>query len=123
MENKLSAKEIAALSGVKEEKITIFEEIGSTNTYLSALAREGEAAGRVVLAEAQSAGRGRMGRSFFSPAGSGIYMSLLLRPKTADAGRLTTLAAVVVADAIERVCGVQVGIKWVNDLIFDGKKL
>jgi BirA family biotin operon repressor/biotin-[acetyl-CoA-carboxylase] ligase len=50
-------------------------------------------------------------------------MSLLLRPKTTDAGRLTTLASVVVSDAILRVCGIEVGIKWVNDLLFDGKKL
>ena len=123
MKDKLSAKRIAAVCGADAARITVFDTLASTNTHLAALAREGEAAGRVILAEAQSAGRGRLGRSFFSPPGSGIYMSLLLRPKTADVGRITTLAAVVTADAIERVCGLKVGIKWVNDLLFDGKKL
>ena len=123
MQDRLSAEKIAEFCGMEVEKITVFDLIPSTNTHLSALAREGAPAGRVILAEAQSAGRGRMGRSFFSPAGSGIYMSVLFRPKNADVGRLTTLAAVVTASAIERVCGAKVGIKWVNDLLFDEKKL
>ena len=120
---RLSAKKIAAYAGYEPSRISVFDELPSTNTYLAALAREGAPAGRVILAEAQSAGRRRMGRSFFSPAGSGIYLSVLVRPKTLDAGKLTTLAAVVVSDAILSVCGIQVGIKWVNDLIFDSKKL
>ena len=123
MTDRLSADEIASLCSIPASEISVFDSLPSTNTYLAALARGGEKHGRVVLAEAQSAGRGRLGRSFFSPSGSGIYMSILLRPRHLDAGRLTTLAAVVVADAIERVCGIKVGIKWVNDLVFDGKKL
>lgn len=120
---RLSAREIAAHGGIDESRLLVFETIGSTNATLLAMAREGAPAGRVVLAEHQSAGRGRMGRSFFSPEGRGLYMSLLLRPKRLEAGKLTTLAAVVTAEAIFRICGIQVGIKWVNDLIFDGKKL
>ncbi len=120
---RLSGEKIAAYAGYPRALISVFDSLPSTNTHLSALAREGAPAGRVILAETQTAGRGRLGRSFFSPAGSGIYLSILLRPKTLDAGKLTTLAAVVVADAISRVCGIEVGIKWVNDLIFDGKKL
>ncbi len=119
----LSASEISAQCSVPSSLITVFESIPSTNTYLATLAREGAQAGRVILAETQTAGRGRLGRSFFSPKGSGIYLSILFRPKVLDAGRLTTLAAVVTASAIERVCGIKVGIKWVNDLLFDGKKL
>jgi len=121
--DRLSAEKIAAYAGYPAALISVFDSLPSTNTYLSALAREGAPAGRVILAETQTAGRGRLGRTFFSPAGSGIYLSILLRPKKLDAGKLTTLAAVVVADAISHVCGVQVGIKWVNDLIFDSKKL
>lgn len=121
--DRLSASEIASFCSVPSSRITVFDTLPSTNTYLAALAREGEAAGRVILAEEQSAGRGRLGRSFFSPGGSGIYLSILFRPKVLNAGRLTTLAAVVVANAIERVCDIKVGIKWVNDLIFDRKKL
>ncbi len=119
----LSADKIAALCAVPPSLITVFDSLPSTNTYLAALAREGASAGRVILAETQTAGRGRLGRSFFSPRGSGIYLSILFRPKTLNAGLLTTLAAVVVASAIERVCSIKVGIKWVNDIIFDGKKL
>ena len=123
MKDKLSAARIAALCGADAEQITVFDTLPSTNTHLAALARAGAPAGRVLLAETQTAGRGRMGRSFFSPVGSGVYLSLLLRPGATDAGRLTTLAAVVTANAIERVCGIRVGIKWVNDLLFDEKKL
>lgn len=123
MKDTLSAKKIAVLSGHEEAQITVFDTLPSTNTHLLALGRAGAPEGRVILAETQTAGRGRMGRSFFSPAGSGIYLSLLLRPRVFDAGRLTTLAAVVTANAISRVCGIEVGIKWVNDLLFNKKKL
>ena len=114
---------IARLSGCESARISVFDSLPSTNTYLSELAKQGAADFTVVLAETQTAGRGRMGRSFFSPHGSGIYMSVLLRPKVLHAGRLTTLAAVVVSNAIYRVCGIKVDIKWVNDLLFGGKKL
>ena len=99
------------------------EKIDSTNTELKRLASLGEPSGTVLLAHCQTAGRGRLGRQFFSPAGSGIYMSLLLRPVSLEnAGLITTMAAVAVARALEKI-GVSVGIKWVNDLLFDGKKL
>ena len=114
---------IARLSGLAPSLISVFDSLPSTNTYLSELAGQGVENFRTVLAESQTAGRGRMGRSFFSPTGSGIYLSLVLRPKILHAGRLTTLAAVVVSDAIFRVCGIKVDIKWVNDLLFEGKKL
>jgi len=119
----LSAEKIAALCGLDPSTISVFDSLPSTNTYLSALAREGEHEGRIILAEEQTAGRGRLGRQFFSPKGSGIYLSVLLRPRVLDPGRLTTLSAVVVASAIERIYDIKVGIKWVNDLLFDGKKL
>lgn len=119
----LDAAVIARLSGLSPALISVFDTLPSTNTYLSAQAGQGVENFRTVLAETQTAGRGRMGRSFFSPRGSGIYMSLVLRPKILHAGRLTTLAAVVVSDAIFRVLGIKVDIKWVNDLLFDGKKL
>lgn len=106
-------------------RFKLFDTIPSTNTFVKALANEGESEGLIVLADTQSGGRGRMGRSFASPDGSGIYLSMLLRP-TAPACNgvlITACAAVAVSEAIENVTGIKVGIKWVNDLYYVGKKV
>lgn len=102
-----------------------YECVGSTNAVALEAARAGEAEGLIVVAEKQTAGRGRRGRSFFSPAGSGLYMSLLLRPTIAPerAVLLTAAAATAVCGALEAVCGVSASIKWVNDVLVDGKKV
>ena len=102
-----------------------YECVGSTNAVALEAAREGEAEGLVVVAEKQTAGRGRRGRSFFSPAGSGLYMSLLLRPTIAPerAVLLTAAAASAVCGAIEVVFGIRASIKWVNDVLVGGKKV
>lgn len=97
--------------------------LSSTNVLARELATAGAPEGTAVVAAEQTAGRGSKGRSFFSPAG-GVYLSLVLRPaETADAGRITSCAAVAVARAIERLCPLTVGIKWVNDLYVGGKKV
>lgn len=104
--------------------IAVFPTLVSTNNTARENAIAGASEG-VVLALCQTGGKGRKGRSFFSPEGSGIYMSLLLRPHhySADkAASLTTMAAVAVCDAIESVCGKTAKIKWVNDVFVDGKK-
>lgn len=109
-----------------EIKIQAFESLDSTNNYLKKLASGGAPEGTVVIADEQTAGRGRMGRSFASAPGCGIYMSMLLRPEgcTADcAPGLTAVAAVAVCRAIEKVCGRAPGIKWINDLYLRGKKI
>lgn len=95
-------------------------EVSSTNDELKKLAAAGEPEGTVLVARYQTAGKGRSGRSFYSPEG-GIYMSILLRPKTAgfDATAATAAAAVAVSKAI----GKRAGIKWVNDILIDGKKV
>ena len=100
------------------------EESDSTNLRLKAWAGEGAPEGSVFLAERQLAGRGRLGRSFASPPG-GLYLSYLLRPDRApeDLGELTAWAAVAVRRAIGRCCGVFPEIKWVNDLMWEGRKL
>ncbi len=105
--------------------ITLLEEVDSSNTYLRQMARKGVPQGSVVIAKRQTAGRGRFKRSFYSPAGSGIYMSLLLRPNLPpqDCTTITVAAAVCVARAIHRVCGIKVDFKWVNDLMLCDKKL
>ncbi|MDO4960439.1 MAG: biotin--[acetyl-CoA-carboxylase] ligase, partial [Eubacteriales bacterium] len=103
--------------------------IDSTNTAVKARAAAEPGEGLIIIARQQTAGRGRMGRRFHSPMGTGVYMSILLRPKmpASDAVHITAAAAVAAAEAIEEVCpaigpgGVQ--IKWVNDLFLDDKKI
>lgn len=105
-------------------QIHILENVPSTNAVLKTMAAENAPEGCVVIASQQTAGKGRMGREFFSPEGSGIYMSLLLRPKvdTVDALSITSMAAVAAAEAIEQVSGREARIKWVNDIYIAGKK-
>lgn len=106
--------------------ITVAEETQSTNTALRALAEAGAPEGTVYIAQGQTGGRGRRGRSFFSPAGTGLYLSLLLRPTAWEptrAAQLTAAAAAAMCEAIRQVTGKEPGIKWVNDLLLDGKKI
>ena len=102
--------------------ITLFDELDSTNTYLKKLARAGAEEGRIIIARRQSAGRGRLGRSFYSDA-EGLYISVLIRPHMKAEGMVfvTAMAAVAMARAIERT--VDAVIKWVNDIFVRGKKV
>ena len=106
-------------------RLQVVPVISSTNTVLKRIAEEGAEEGLCLIAEEQTAGKGRMGRSFYSPAGSGLYMSVLLRPmlKAADAVNITACAAVAVAEAIESLAPVQAQIKWVNDVYVEGRKV
>ncbi len=106
-------------------QILVYDSLPSTNTFAAELAKNGVPSGTVVLANAQSAGRGRRGRSFYSPDGEGLYMSLVLRPdaKPENLLHLTAMTAVAVCDAIEAVCGFRPDIKWTNDLVCGKKKL
>ena len=107
-----------------EGEVFVFDELDSTNTYLKALAAEGANEGCIVIAKSQTKGRGRLGRSFLSKNG-GLYLSLLLRPKSSVEASLmiTSAAAVAVAEAVEKICRKSPAIKWVNDLFLDGKKI
>lgn len=107
------------------QKAECYTLLTSTNDRCRELAAGGAPEGVVVLAESQTAGRGRMGRHFYSPAGDGLYMSILLRPteQLKDVGLLTACAAVAVHEAIRTVTGIAVDIKWVNDLYYHNKKL
>ena len=98
--------------------------VTSTNKLVKECASERDE-GYVIIADRQTEGRGRLGRSFFSPAGSGVYFSLLLKPKTgiSDALPVTTAAAVAVCSALKETFGAEPGIKWVNDIYIDGKKV
>ena len=102
-----------------------FESVDSTNSFLKRAAAEGAPDGAVAVADEQTAGRGRRGRSFSSGPGRGVYLSALLRPQLAPEKilPLTALGAVAACDAVERTCGVRPQIKWTNDLVLNGKKL
>ena len=123
--------DILSEQGVKKHlnqdyQITFAPSVGSTNTVLRALAEQGAPEGTVVISDEQTGGRGRMGRVFYSPAGSGIYLSLLLRPVNADPRQTVTLtaaAAVALCQAIEAVSENRPQIKWVNDIFLNGKKV
>lgn len=102
-----------------------FNTIGSTNTYAKELASKGASHGTVIIADSQTGGRGRMGRNFHSPAGQGIYLSMILRPQC-PAGQLmhlTCAVAVATADGIQSATDLRPGIKWTNDLVIGKKKL
>ena len=103
----------------------IYDSIDSTNTMAKKLADSEAIEGTVILAEEQVAGRGRQGRSFFSPSKSGIYMSLILRPNVREISpaSFTTMAAVAVAEAMEELIEEQVDIKWVNDIYIKERKV
>ena len=106
-------------------QIRVYSTITSTNTVLKQMALEDAPSGLALVAGEQTAGRGRLGRSFYSPSGSGLYLSLLLRPdlSAAEATSLTACAAVSTAEALESLSDVKAGIKWVNDILIDGKKV
>jgi len=110
---------------VLKPKILRFESLPSTNTELARMASEGAAEGVAILAEEQTAGRGRLQRAWSSPRGAGLYFSVLLRPTIApsDWPLITFVAALAVGDALSEVAGVQTDIKWPNDLLSGERKI
>ena len=105
--------------------LACLETIDSTNTECKRRAMAGDPEGLVVLAEEQTGGRGRLGRTFQSPKGCGLYLSALLRPDLPpeEVVDFTAWVAVAVCDGIEAACGVRPRIKWTNDIVLNGKKL
>ena len=125
MSDELSADGIERRLRHKELDVRVYRTISSTNTVLKALAADGAGANLALVAEHQTAGRGRMGRSFCSPSGTGLYFSLLLRPAVpaAEAMSMTACAAVAVSRTIEELTGRSTRIKWVNDILIGQKKV
>ena len=125
--DRLSAGELAgAVAGRRVgRELVCLETVDSTNNEVKRRAVDAVPDGLVVLAEEQTGGRGRRGRSFVSPAGKGLYLSALLRPDCPleQVSALTAWTAVAVCDAVEELCGIRPGIKWPNDVILDGRKL
>ena len=106
-------------------KVTVFDTLESTNRTAREIAKSNPNSGdQLIIARSQTGGRGRMGRSFFSPDG-GLYMSFLFRPdvSAADSVKITAAAAVAVARAIDSIAGTKSEIKWVNDVYIGGKKI
>lgn len=104
---------------------TVFREVGSTNEIVKAYGRQEAPAYTTVVAESQTAGKGRGDHSFFSPLGTGVYLSILLRPsdpswKPAD---ITAAAGVAACETVEALCKKECAIKWMNDVYLDGKKV
>lgn len=108
-----------------KERLHYFPELDSTNDRLKAMARQGAPHGTVLIAGRQTGGHGRLGRSFHSPEGAGIYFSILLRPHCAPAElmHLTCATAVAMCEAVEAAAGLRPGIKWTNDLVHGKRKL
>lgn len=105
--------------------IAFFEEIDSTNTAARQLGEAGAPEGTLVLADCQTGGKGRRGRQWFSPAGTGIWMTLLLKPRipAEKVSGLTLVGALSVCRAIREVTGLETAIKWPNDLVIGGRKV
>lgn len=105
--------------------ILYYDEIDSTNTKAKLLGEEGAPTGTLVVSDCQLSGKGRRGKSFDSPAGQSIYMTILLRPdiEPYKASMLTIITAMAVRNSLEEVCGIKGGIKWPNDIVVQGKKL
>lgn len=117
----MDKEKLERLLGGRAESILCVDETGSTNTLLRTMADNGASDGQVVIAAKQTEGRGRLGRSFVSCEG-GLYLSYLLR-NDFSVPCVTAYAAVAVKRAINDVCKVDCGIKWVNDIILNGKKI
>lgn len=124
--DRLSVEALRPFLSSPEVYIKVYQEVDSTNRAAKAAAISGEAGhGSFVLAESQTEGRGRRGRSFYSPQDSGIYLSVILEPKGSlqESLLLTAEAAVAVHKAVKKVTGIELDIKWVNDLYHNGKKV
>lgn len=125
--NPLSLNQIQTFLGNHpwSDSIHVFDEVGSTNTLAKELAAKGAPSGTVLIADRQSGGRGRLGRTFLSPGDVGMYFSLILRPgcRPQELMHLTCAVAAAMCDAVEHAFGFRPGIKWTNDLVVGGKKL
>ena len=117
-------KEYPGCAGIPLE-IKKYGTVESTNIVAKRLAEDGAPEWTIVTADSQTNGYGRLGRQYFSPGGSGIYISVILRPDTVTEklSDITTAAAVAVCEAIESVSDLKPSIKWVNDVYLDGKKV
>lgn len=118
-------KSLSVHSRTIGKQIIFFETVGSTNTAAMGFAEKGYPDGTVIIADAQTRGKGRLGRTWVSPPGKNLYMSVILKPEIppTDATILTLMTAVACASAVKKLTSIPVSIKWPNDLIVGNKKL
>jgi BirA family transcriptional regulator, biotin operon repressor / biotin---[acetyl-CoA-carboxylase] ligase len=116
---------LSSSAGALNHEIFYFDTASSTNNLAMDMAERGCAEGSVFIADTQTAGKGRRGRAWISPAGRNLYMSIVVRPDMPpeDATALTLLSAVVCSSALTNHCGLPVSIKWPNDLLAQGRKI
>lgn len=116
---------IEYLENKENYNIIFLNQTKSTNSDLKLMAKNGADEGTVIIADSQTGGKGRYDRKFYSPEGSGIYMSILLKPSLppTESVMITAAAAVAVRNAVLNICGKSAEIKWVNDLILNNKKI
>ena len=107
------------------DNLLLFDTIDSTNTYAKKIAMDGAPHGSIVISKEQTAGRGRLGKSFKSAMNNGLYISIILRPNVVplEAVNLTAYAAVAASNAVLKACGHRPEIKWINDLVMNKKKI
>lgn len=125
MTDKVSSQGISKYL-TKDLEVEVYDEVGSTNNMLKERASQGAKEGLVIVANSQTGGKGRLGRSFYSPLDTGVYISVLLRPQNIEpqkALKITTMAAVAACKAVETVTDKKALIKWVNDIFVDGLKV
>jgi BirA family biotin operon repressor/biotin-[acetyl-CoA-carboxylase] ligase len=105
--------------------LILFDTIGSTNTRALALAKEGAESGTVIIAETQSNGRGRLGRTWASPKGAGLYFSIISRPplEPENLSKITLAAGLALCNGVAKVSNIRARLKWPNDLLFAEKKM
>lgn len=122
---KLSSDIISSALSIGGIRVNIFDEIDSTNSEARRQIEQGMTSPALIISDTQTGGRGRMGRSFYSPASTGLYMSMVFKAteKAVNIVRFTTAAAVAVVLSIEELCGISTEIKWVNDIYLDGRKI
>lgn len=125
MSDIISKEKINALICDTSYNVRVLETVDSTNLYVKELAKKDAVHGTVVIADHQTNGRGRLGRQFFSPSGTGIYMSVLIRPEEINLAPhlLTVAAGVAVCRTLEDICSESPRIKWVNDIFIGRKKV
>lgn len=123
---RLDKAEIERHLNRKNVEVLVFDTVTSTNDIVKKLILQGDRTDRreyLVAAEMQTAGRGRQGKSFYSPKGSGLYFTLAMAPKNSDFTLITSALATAVSKGIDKVCSVETQIKWVNDIYLGGRKI